>query len=133
MGLCTSLLLIAAVPPLALILAIPTLEEAPPADPDSPRDPLAPLLAAVGCVAAFFGSSQLTGGAFLDPIVIIPLLGGLGGAIPVVLYVLGRARRGAPDIEGFLAGEAPPGTHRHRRCGCDPLADDGSFITQETG
>ena len=112
-GLCTSLMLIAAVPPLAIgypatklrdtavimnmcifgavalgptlgglqaqlgrlaaavldrrrclaaarsILSLLTFEDAPPADPDSPRDLPAIALAAVGCVAAFFGASEL--------------------------------------------------------------------------
>jgi MFS family permease len=70
----------------ALVLAVLTFEDAPPADPTSPRDPLALLLAAVGCVAAFFGSSQLTSHAFLDPIVIVPLIGGLAVIVILVVY-----------------------------------------------
>ncbi|MBS1883126.1 MAG: MFS transporter [Actinobacteria bacterium] len=70
----------------ALVLAVLTFEDAPPADPDSPRDPLALILAAIGCVAAFFGSSQLTSHAFLDPIVIVPLIGGLATIVVLVVY-----------------------------------------------
>jgi MFS family permease len=70
----------------ALGLAILTFEDAPPADPTSPKDPLALILAAVGCVAAFFGSSQLTSHAFLDPIVIIPLIGGLATIVVLIVY-----------------------------------------------
>lgn len=70
----------------ALVLTVLTFEDAPPADPDSPRDPLALILAAVGCVAAFFGSSQLTSHAFLDPIVIVPLIGGLATIVILVVY-----------------------------------------------
>ncbi|HEX4753401.1 MAG TPA: MFS transporter [Solirubrobacterales bacterium] len=70
----------------ALILAILTFEDAPPADPESPRDPLAIGLAAVGCVAAFFGSSQLATHAFLDPIAIIPLIGGLAVIVILIVY-----------------------------------------------
>ena len=43
----------------ALVLAVLTFEDAPPANPDSPRDLPAIALAAVGCVAAFFGASEL--------------------------------------------------------------------------
>ena len=43
-------------------------------------------LAAVGCVAAFFGSSQLTSHAFLDPIAIVPLIGGLAVIVILIVY-----------------------------------------------
>ena len=121
-GLCTSLLLIAAVPPLAIgypggeaarhrgdhehvhlrrgrarsddrraageraaagvrssgssrrsplrrsILSLLTFDDAPPADPDSPRDLRAIALAAAGCVAAFLGASQLLTHRFVEPV-----------------------------------------------------------------
>ncbi len=70
----------------ALVLAILTFEDAPPADPDSPRDLPALGLAAVGCVAAFFGASQLTSHAFLDPVAIIPLVGGLAVIVALIVY-----------------------------------------------
>jgi hypothetical protein len=70
----------------ALVLAVLTFEDAPPADPTSPRDPLALGLAAVGCVAAFFGASQLTSHAFLDPIAIVPLIGGLAVIVILITY-----------------------------------------------
>jgi MFS family permease len=79
-------LIVAGVAVLALILAVLTFEDAPPADPESPKDPLALSMAAVGCVAAFFGASQLTSHAFLDPIVIIPLIGGLAVIVALVAY-----------------------------------------------
>jgi MFS family permease len=138
-GLCTSLLLIAAVPPLALgypvsklkitvvimsmcifgavaagpaigglqaqadawrplfwivagiaviacALAFLTFEDAPPADPTSPVDIPAIGLATVGCVAAFFGSSMLATHAFLDPIAIVPLIGGLAVIVILIVY-----------------------------------------------
>ena len=50
---------IAAIAVAALVLAVLTFDDAPPADPDSPRDLPAIALAAVGCVAAFFGASEL--------------------------------------------------------------------------
>src|SRR5215831_8591960 len=48
----------------ALVLAVLTFEDSPAANPDSPRDLPAIALAIVGCVAAFFGASQLTSHAF---------------------------------------------------------------------
>src|SRR5205085_913849 len=50
---------IAAISLAALALSLLTFEDAPPADRDAPRDPLALGLAAAGCVAAFYGASQL--------------------------------------------------------------------------
>src|ERR1700719_4180055 len=44
----------------ALLLSLLTFEDAPPADRSAPRAPRAIGLAAVGCVAAFFGASELT-------------------------------------------------------------------------
>ena len=48
------------------MLALLTFEDAPPADPSAPRDPLPIALAAVGSVAAFFGASQLLTHKFLE-------------------------------------------------------------------
>ncbi|HWG65112.1 MAG TPA: MFS transporter, partial [Streptosporangiaceae bacterium] len=70
---------------LALILALLTFEDAPPADRSAPRDSRAIALAAGGSVAAFWGASELTTHAFLDPVAIFPLLGGL--ALIIVLWV----------------------------------------------
>jgi len=78
--------IVAGVALLALVFAVLTFEDAPPADPESPRDPLALIMAAVGCVAAFFGASQLTSHAFLDPIAIVPLVGGLAVIVLLVIY-----------------------------------------------
>ncbi len=78
--------IVAAVAAAALVLAFLTFEDAPPADPESPKDPLALGMAAVGCVAAFFGASQLTSHAFLSPIAIIPLIGGLAVIVALIVY-----------------------------------------------
>jgi MFS family permease len=78
--------IVAGVAVLAFVLAVLTFEDAPPADPTSPIDLPAIGLAAVGCVAAFFGSSMLTSHAFLDPIVIVPLLGGLAVIVVLIVY-----------------------------------------------
>jgi MFS family permease len=90
----------------ALVLAVLTFEDAPPADPDSPRDPLALLLAAVGCVAAFFGASQLTSHAFLDPIAIVPLIGGLALIVTLVVYQA-TARNPLLTIREMLTSTIP--------------------------
>lgn len=78
--------IVVAVAASSLVLAVLTFEDAPPADPESPRDPLALGMAAVGSVAAFFGASQLTSHAFLDPIVIVPLIGGLAVIVLLIVY-----------------------------------------------
>ena len=78
--------IVAGVAVLALVLSVLTFEDAPPADPESPKDPLALGMAAVGCVAAFFGASQLTSHAFLSPIAIIPLVGGLAVIVALIVY-----------------------------------------------
>jgi MFS family permease len=61
----------------ALMLSLLTFVDAPPADRSGPVDPLALGLAASGCVAAFFGASELTTHRFLDPLTLGPLIGGL--------------------------------------------------------
>src|ERR1700691_6803435 len=70
--------IVAGIALVALILAVLTFDDAPAANPDSPRDLRAIGLAAVGCVAAFFGASELTSHALLNAETIVPLLGGLG-------------------------------------------------------
>jgi MFS family permease len=62
----------------ALLLATLTFQDAPPADPGGPRDPLAVSLAAGGCAAAFFGASELLTHRFVGPLTLAPLVVGLG-------------------------------------------------------
>ena len=88
------------------MLAVLTFEDAPPANPDSPRDLPAIALAAVGCVAAFFGASQLTSHRFLDPVVIVPLLGGLATIVVLVVYQY-RAKRPLLTIRTMLTSTIP--------------------------
>ncbi len=90
----------------ALVLAVLTFEDAPPANPDSPRDLPAIALAAVGCVAAFFGASELTSHRFLDPVVIVPLLGGLAAIVVLVVYQY-RAKRPLLTIRTMLTSSMP--------------------------
>lgn len=61
----------------ALVLSMLTFEDAPPADRERPWDPVALGLAAGGCLAAFFGSSELLTHRFLEPLTFAPLLVGL--------------------------------------------------------
>ena len=77
---------LAAVAVVALALVLLTFEDAPPADRSAPRDPLALGLAAAGCVAAFFGASQLLTHRFLDVASIIPLVGGLAAIVVLLAY-----------------------------------------------
>ena len=90
----------------ALVLAVLTFEDAPPANLDSPRDLPAIALAAVGCVAAFFGASQLTSHHFLDPVVIVPLLGGLAAIVILVVYQY-RAKRPLLTVRTMLTSTMP--------------------------
>jgi MFS family permease len=69
----------------ALLMSLLTFQDAPPADPSAPRDPLAIGLAATGAVAAFWGAAELLTHRFLDPVAVIPLL--LGVVLIVVLWV----------------------------------------------
>jgi len=91
---------------LALVLAVLTFEDAPPADPTSPKDVPALALATVGCVAAFVGSSQLLTHEFLDPRAILPLLGGLLTVIGLVVYQY-RARNPLLTIREMLGSTIP--------------------------
>ncbi len=88
------------------MLAVLTFEDAPPADPDAPVICPALSLAAAGCVAAFFGASQLVTHSFSDPIVIVPLLGGLLTIIGLVVYQY-RARNPLLTIREMLTSTIP--------------------------
>ncbi|MFN8124091.1 MAG: MFS transporter [Thermoleophilia bacterium] len=90
----------------SLVLAVLTFEDAPPADPDAPVDLPALTLAAVGCAAAFFGASQLVGHRLLDPIAILPLVGGLLTVIGLVVYQY-RARNPLLTIREMLTSTIP--------------------------
>ena len=98
--------IVAAISVGALVLAVLTFEDAPPANPDSPRDLRAIGLAAVGCVAAFFGASELTSHRILDPVVITPLLGGLAAIVMLVVYQY-RAARPLLTIRTMLTSTMP--------------------------
>jgi MFS family permease len=98
--------IVAGISVLALVLAVLTFEDAPPANPDSPRDLPAIALAVVGCVAAFFGASLLTSHRFLSPEVIVPLFGGLAAIVVLVVYQY-RAKRPLLTIRPMLTSTMP--------------------------
>ncbi len=98
--------IVAAISAVALVLAVLTFEDAPPANPDSPRDLPAIALAAVGCVAAFFGASELTSHGFLDAVTIVPLLGGLATIVALVVYQY-RAKQPLLTIRTMLTSSIP--------------------------
>jgi MFS family permease len=98
--------IVAGISIVALVLALLTFEDSPPANPDSPRDLPAIALAIVGCVAAFFGASQLTSHDFLSPAVIVPLVGGLAAIIVLVVYQY-RAERPLLTIRTMLTSSMP--------------------------
>jgi MFS family permease len=90
----------------ALVLSVLTFEDAPAADPEAPRDPVAIGLAAAGCAAAFYGASELLTHPFLDPQTIVPLLAGLGLIIALVINQY-RARRPLLTIRSMLTSTIP--------------------------
>ncbi|HEY5317287.1 MAG TPA: universal stress protein [Solirubrobacteraceae bacterium] len=98
--------IIAAISATALTLAVLTFDDAPPADPDSPRDLPAIGLAAVGCAAAFFGASELLSHPFLDAETIAPLLGGLAVIVILIVYQC-RAKRPLLTIRTMLSSTMP--------------------------
>jgi MFS family permease len=98
--------IVAGISLVALILVVLTFDDAPPANPDSPRDLPAIALATVGCVAAFFGASELTSHRFLDAVVLAPLLGGLATIVVLVVYQY-RAPRPLLTIRTMLSSSIP--------------------------
>jgi MFS family permease len=98
--------IVAAVAALALILSFLTFEDAPPANPDSPTDLPAIALAAVGCVAAFFGSSELLTHPFLAGETIVPLIGGLALIVVLIVYQF-RAKQPLLTIRSMLTSTMP--------------------------
>jgi MFS family permease len=98
--------IVAAIASVALVLAVLTFEDSPPANPDSARDLPAIALAAVGSVAAFFGAAELTSHAFLNAVTIGPLLGGLALIVVLVLYQY-RAKQPLLTVRTMLTSSIP--------------------------
>jgi MFS family permease/nucleotide-binding universal stress UspA family protein len=98
--------IVAAVALLALVLAALTFDDAPPADPEAPRDVPAIALAAVGCTAAFIGAAQLTSHELSDWAATGPMVGGLALIVVLIVYQF-RARRPLLTIRTMLTSAIP--------------------------
>jgi MFS family permease len=90
----------------ALVLALLTFEDTPPADRSAPRAPLAIALAAAGSVAAFYGASELLSHKFLELRTFGLLVGGLA-LIAVLIVNQYRARRPLLTIRMMLSSTIP--------------------------
>ena len=77
--------IVAAISLMALALSILTFEDAPPADRSAPRDPVLIALAATGCVAAFYGSSEMLTHRFLGVTTFVPVAVGLALIVAVIV------------------------------------------------
>jgi nucleotide-binding universal stress UspA family protein/MFS family permease len=94
--------IMAGIAAVALLLSLVTFQDAPPADRSALWHPSAIALASGGSVAAFWGASELTTHRFLDPVAIIPLLGGL--ALIIILWVYQyRAKRPLLTIRPLIS------------------------------
>ncbi len=98
--------IVAAVALAALVLAVLTFDDAPPADRDAPRDLPAIVLATVGCTAAFVGAAQLTSHELSDLAVTAPMLGGLLLIVALIVYQY-RAARPLLTIRTMLTSAIP--------------------------
>ncbi|MBX7452273.1 MFS transporter [Mycolicibacterium sp. 3033] len=98
--------IVAAVALAALVLAVLTFDDAPPADRDAPRDLPAIVLATVGCTAAFVGAAQLTSHEISDLAVTVPMLGGLLLIVALIVYQY-RAARPLLTIRTMLTSAIP--------------------------
>jgi MFS family permease len=85
--------IVAGIGGLALVLALLTFEDQGPQDRSAPWDAVAIGLAASGCVAAFYGASELLTHPFLSPITFGPLAGGL---LALVVLMLNQYRGRRP-------------------------------------
>jgi MFS family permease len=98
--------IVAAVAAGALLLAILTFEDAPAANPGSPRHLPSIMLAVVGCVAVFFGASELLTHPFLHGQTIVPLLGGLVAIVVLLVYQY-HDKRPLLNVRGILTSTMP--------------------------
>jgi hypothetical protein len=98
--------IVAAISLTAFVLSLLTFEDAPPADPSAPKVPGVIALAAGGCAAAFFGSSELLTHRFLSPLTFAPLLVGLGLIVLLIVNQY-RAKRPLLTIRSMLTSTIP--------------------------
>lgn len=75
-------------------------------DRTAPWSPGVIALAGAGCVAAFYGSSQLLTHRFLEAITIVPLLGGLGLIVVVIVHQY-HSKRPLLTIRSMLSSTIP--------------------------
>jgi MFS family permease len=98
--------IVAAISLTAFVLSILTFEDAPPADRSAPRDPVLIAVASMGCVAAFYGASELLTHRFLDAMTLGPIAGGLA-LIVVVIVNQYRASRPLLTVRTMLTSTIP--------------------------
>jgi MFS family permease len=98
--------IVAGISAVALLLAVLTFEDSPAANRDAPRDLPAIGLAAVGCVAAFFGASEFTSHGFENAITMVPLLGGLAAIVVLIVYQY-RAKLPLLTVRTMLTSSIP--------------------------
>jgi MFS family permease len=84
--------IIAGIAAAALVLSLLTFQDAPPADRSATRNPLPVVMAAAGCVALFYGSSELLTHPFVSADTLVPLVAGLVLIVLLLVYQY-RARR----------------------------------------
>jgi MFS family permease len=90
----------------ALVLSILTFRDDPPMDRTAPWAPGLIAMAAVGCVAAFYGSSELLTHRFLEATTVAPLAGGLGLIVGVIVHQY-RSPRPLLTIRLMLSSTIP--------------------------
>jgi hypothetical protein len=91
---------------IAGVLSVSTFEDSPPADASAPRDPVVLGLAASGCVAAFYGASELLTHPFLGVQTFVPLVGGLALIIALIVNQY-RAKRPLLTIRSMVTSTVP--------------------------
>jgi MFS family permease len=84
--------IIAGIASAALVLSLLTFQDAPPADRSATRNPLPVGLAAAGCVALFYGASELLTHPFVDAATLAPMAAGIALIVVLLVYQY-RARR----------------------------------------
>src|SRR5437763_3677828 len=78
--------IIAGIAAAALMLSLLTFQDAPPADRSATRNPLPVGLAAAGCVAVFYGASELLTHPFICGVTLAPPAGGLASIVVRFVY-----------------------------------------------
>jgi MFS family permease len=97
---------VAAISLTAFVLSLLTFEDSPAADRSAPKVPGVIALAAAGCVAAFFGSSELLTHRFLGPLTFAPLVVGLALILLLIVNQY-RAKRPLLTIRSMLTSTIP--------------------------